>query len=91
MSGSEFMRENRLARLRAAADAWAEIWADPTPRRVEIACPTCGCRHVCLILPPDEPRYEIGDPLPIIEGVSRECFNCVLHPPAHQAQRSNNE
>ena len=30
----------RAARVRAAADAWAEIYGDPTPRRVEVACPT---------------------------------------------------
>ena len=83
---SERDREQRLARLRAAADAWVEIYADATPRRVEIACPTCGCVQVYHIRPPDEPResrHDFDVPLPIVEGVSRECINCILYPPAH--------
>ncbi len=83
----EIMREQgrfqRLSKTMAAAEDLARMWADTTPRQVHQVCPTCGCRNIYVVLPPDEPRHEIGDPLPIIEGVSRECINCILHPDPH--------
>ena len=81
----EIMREQgraqRLSKLLAAAEDLARMWADTTPRQVHQVCPTCGCRNIYLVLPPEESRYEIGDPLPIVEGVSRECMGCILYPP----------
>ena len=74
----------RAARLYKAAAAWADVWADETPRRVEMHCPACGCIDVQYVFPPPLLRLAAGyerDPSPITEGVVIECRACILYGP----------
>ena len=75
---------NRAAKLLEAAEASAAVWADETPRRVEILCPACGCIDVQYVFPPLLLRLAAGyerDPSPISEGVVIECRACILYGP----------
>ena len=74
----------RRERLQKAADAWVDVWADETPRRVDALCPACGCIATRYVLPPLLVRLAAGyepDPAPIVEGVVIECRACILHGP----------
>ena len=75
----------RAARARAAADGWAEVWADATPRRVDIHCPNCGRIDTEFVFPPLLVQLAAGyefDPDPIVEGTVIECRFCILYRPA---------